>query len=87
VRSEEIEEGKFNGKAGLRFGRKPLVNAQEPEPGDEVVLRTGGPVMTVLGSADDDRPRELFCVWFDEQRRRCQGTFHSELLMLVEYAT
>ena len=63
------------------------MNTQEPEPGDEVVLRTGGPVMTVLGSADDDRPRELFCVWFDEQRRRCQGTFHSELLMLVEYAT
>ena len=56
---------------------------QEPEPGDEVVLRTGGPVMTVLGSADD-QPRELFCVWFDEQRRRCQGTFHSELLRLVE---
>ena len=63
------------------------MNTQEPEPGDEVVLRTGGPVMTVLGSADDDRPRELFCVWFDEQRRRCQGTFHSELLKLVEYAT
>jgi hypothetical protein len=25
------------------------VSTQEPEPGDEVVLRTGGPVMTVLG--------------------------------------
>ena len=60
-----------------------LVNTQEPEPGDEVVLRTGGPVMTVLG-AEDDRPRELFCVWFDEQRRRSQGTFHSDLLILVE---
>jgi uncharacterized protein YodC (DUF2158 family) len=60
-----------------------LVSTQEPEPGDEVVLRTGGPVMTVLGS-DDDRPRELFCVWFDEHRRRCQGTFSSELLKIVE---
>ena len=60
-----------------------LVSAQEPEPGDEVVLRTGGPVMTVLGS-DDDGPRELFCVWFDEQRRRRQGTFHSNLLQIVE---
>jgi uncharacterized protein YodC (DUF2158 family) len=60
-----------------------LVSAQEPEPGDEVVLRTGGPVMTVLGS-DDDRPRELFCVWFNEQRRRRQGTFHSDLLKIVE---
>ena len=39
--------------------------------------------MTVLGS-DDDRPRELFCVWFDEHRRRCQGTFRSELLKIVE---
>ena len=59
------------------------MSTQEPEPGDEVVLRTGGPVMTVLGSADDC-PRELLCVWFDEERRRCQGTFHSELLQLVE---
>jgi hypothetical protein len=39
--------------------------------------------MTVLGSADDC-PRELLCVWLDEERRRCQGTFHSELLKLVE---
>ena len=40
--------------------------------------------MTVLGS-EDDQPLELFCVWFDEEeRRRCQGTFHSELLKLVE---
>jgi hypothetical protein len=39
--------------------------------------------MTVLGP-DDDRPQELFCVWFDEQRRRCQGTFHSALLKIVE---
>jgi hypothetical protein len=39
--------------------------------------------MTVLASGDD-RPRELFCVWFDEQRRRCQGTFHSDLLEVVE---
>jgi hypothetical protein len=39
--------------------------------------------MTVLGS-EDDRPRDLFCVWFDEQRRRCQGTFHSDLLKIVE---
>jgi hypothetical protein len=39
--------------------------------------------MTVLGS-DDDQPRELFCVWFDEHRRRCQGTFRSELLKIVE---
>jgi uncharacterized protein YodC (DUF2158 family) len=60
-----------------------LVSTQEPEAGDEVVLRTGGPVMTVLGS-DDEQPRELLCAWFDEQRRRCQGTFHSELLKLVE---
>jgi uncharacterized protein YodC (DUF2158 family) len=63
--------------------RTPSVSTQEPEPGDEVVLRTGGPVMTVLASGDD-RPRELFCVWFDEQRRRCQGTFHSDLLEVVE---
>ncbi len=62
---------------------EPLVSTQEPEPGDEVVLRTGGPVMTVLG-LDDDRPRELFCVWFDKQRRRCQGSFHSDLLKIVE---
>ena len=67
-----------------RFGHgELLVSTQEPEPGDEVVLRTGGPVMTVLGP-DDDRPQELFCVWFDEQRRRCQGTFHSALLKIVE---
>ena len=59
------------------------MSTQDPEPGDEVVLRTGGPVMTVLGS-DEDRPRELFCVWFDEHRRRCQGTFRSELLKIVE---
>jgi uncharacterized protein YodC (DUF2158 family) len=60
-----------------------LVTFEEPQPGDEVVLRTGGPVMTVLGS-DDDRPRELCCAWFDEQRHRCQGTFHLDLLVIVE---
>ena len=60
-----------------------LVTFEEPQPGDEVVLRTGGPVMTVLGS-DDDRPRELCCAWFDEQRHRCQGTFHPDLLVIVE---
>ena len=60
------------------------MSTQELQSGDEVVLRTGGPVMTVLGS-EDDQPLELFCVWFDEEeRRRCQGTFHSELLKLVE---
>jgi len=67
----------------IRATGERLVSTQEPEPGDEVVLRTGGPVMTVLGS-DDDRPRELFCVWFDEQRRRCQGTFHTDLLRLID---
>jgi uncharacterized protein YodC (DUF2158 family) len=56
---------------------------QEPQPGDEVVLKTGGPVMTVLG-VDDDRARELFCVWFDEQRRRRHGTFHANMLKFVE---
>jgi hypothetical protein len=59
----------------------PLV--QKPEPGDEVVLRTGGTLMTVLGS-DDERLQELLCVWFDQQRRRCQGSFHSDLLKIVE---
>ena len=43
------------------------MSTQELQPGDEVVLRTGGPVMTVLGS-EDDQPLELFCVWFDERR-------------------
>jgi uncharacterized protein YodC (DUF2158 family) len=83
LRSEDTERGELNENAGFHFQGEPLVSTQEPEPGDEVVLRTGGPVMTVLGSADD-QPRELFCVWFDEERRRCQGTFHSELLKLVE---
>lgn len=59
--------------------------SERPEPGDEVVLRTGGPVMTVLGT-EDDRPWELFCVWVDEQRRRCQGTFHADLLKILEPA-
>jgi uncharacterized protein YodC (DUF2158 family) len=59
------------------------VTTQEPEPGDEVVLRTGGAVMTVLGS-DDEQPRELLCAWFDERRGRCQGTFHADLLRIVE---
>jgi uncharacterized protein YodC (DUF2158 family) len=70
-----------NDLAGCAWNRS--VSTQEPEPGDEVVLRTGGPVVAVLES-DDDRPRELFCVWFDEQRRRRQGIFHSDLLILVE---
>ncbi len=59
------------------------MSTQQPEPGDEVVLRTGGPVMTVLGS-EDHSPLELFCVWFDEQRRRCQGIFHTDLLKIIE---
>src|SRR4051794_16832271 len=83
LRSEDSERGELNENAGFRLQGEPLVSTQEPEPGDEVVLRTGGPLMTVLGSADD-HPRELLCVWFDEQRRRCQGTFHSQLLKLVE---
>jgi uncharacterized protein YodC (DUF2158 family) len=67
----------------IRDGEGRIVSTQQPEPGDEVVLRTGGPVMTVLGS-EDNSPLELFCVWFDDQRRRCQGIFHTDLLKIIE---
>ena len=77
-RSSGLQQDPANGRSPDR-----LVSTHEPEPGDEVVLRTGGPVMTVLGS-DDEQPRELLCVWLDEQGRRCQGSFHSDLLKIIE---
>lgn len=42
--------------------------AVEWQPGDVVVLKSGGPPMTVEGPDEDDE--ELECVWFHGKKTR-----------------
>jgi uncharacterized protein YodC (DUF2158 family) len=36
------------------------------QPGDVVILKSGGPEMTVTNAEIQDAPGVVFCRWFDE---------------------
>ena len=46
--------------------------------GDVVVLKSGGPRMTVDSEQENG---ELWCVWFDGKNNRSGESFHPDLLM------
>jgi len=54
---------------GWRYADKPLVMSPEwnPQVGDVVRLKSGGPLMTTRG-IDKDDPSDSWCHWFDGNR-------------------
>lgn len=53
--------------------------------GDVVLLRSGGPAMTVLYVKDNEYHREAGCIWFDEQNRKASSSstqFHPNALVI-----
>lgn len=49
--------------------------------GDTVMLKSGGPTMTVAEVNDNG---SLFCIWFDGKNERKQNSFKAETLDHVE---
>ncbi len=43
--------------------------------GDVVVLKSGGPDMTVTGVGDNYGVLTAWCIWFDG-KKQCNGTFN-----------
>lgn len=58
--------------------------AEEFAPGDLVMLKSGGPVMTAGKSGDYNGERKIFCEWFDDKKVRQTGVFHPYLLKSVK---
>jgi uncharacterized protein YodC (DUF2158 family) len=58
--------------------------ANQFKPGDVVVLRSGGPKMTVMRVGKDsfDAP-SLLCVWFEGTKRE-EGRFHADALKFAD---
>lgn len=50
--------------------------------GDVVQLRSGGPLMTVVGI----QPRQAACVWFDRKQKYQSGVFDVAGLMVKDPA-
>ncbi len=48
--------------------------------GDQVRLKSGGPVMVV----DDLTPVGVCCIWFDQRQRRRSGVFDAAILERVQ---
>ena len=52
--------------------------------GDVVLLRSGGPSMTVQYVQDNEYKREVSCIWFDEKNRKASSSstlFHPNALV------
>jgi len=54
------------------------------KPGDVVVLRSGGPSMTVECIEEDGR---VSCRWFDDQGKQAASVFSPAMLRLEEGLT
>lgn len=61
---------------------------EEPkiEEGDIVMLKSGGPKMTVTGEAEGDFLDKVECQWFDGGKSHC-STFSPKSLIKVELDT
>ncbi len=57
--------------------------ADEFAPGDVVMLKSGGPVMTAGKSGDYNGEQKVFCEWFDDKQVRQTGTFPPYMLKKV----
>lgn len=54
-------------------------------PGDQVILKSGGPVMTVNGPPDDINKRgQIECIWFDDDERYQSAFFHPAALVVAD---
>jgi len=49
-------------------------------PGDVVVLRSGGPMMTVVTEAESGEGSICRCIWFQDDKKFLIGEFHTFLL-------
>ncbi|MGE4281296.1 MAG: YodC family protein [Magnetospirillum sp.] len=56
---------------------------QDIKPGDEVRLKSGGPVMTVEHAGTSDMTGDDFavCVWFNDKRELKRETFSPVVLI------
>jgi uncharacterized protein YodC (DUF2158 family) len=64
----------------------------EFQPGDEVQLKSGGPVMTVERIGKDERTQEdvIFCIWFHNEGKKqilSRGSFIPATIEKYEPAT
>jgi uncharacterized protein YodC (DUF2158 family) len=56
----------------------------EFQKGQKVVLKSGGPVMTVIRVEKDEAGTHVFCDWFTKSHTRKSGHFPPEALDFVE---
>ena len=52
--------------------------------GDLVVLKSGGPMMTVLRAGTEERQAILVCGWFDQSSNAHQGNFPPDVLVAAK---
>ena len=53
-------------------------------PGDTVVLKSGGPAMTVQWYEDDNGQMRAYCIWFDSKNIQQGAQFAPETLKKID---